>query len=192
HRVRETLVGADRRAEHAALIGVGEGGPEHVADEADGDWGAREALGVEQIEEVAVAGALLADQARARHAHVVEEERPLPLGLVEGGVLYLLREARGVRVDDEQREARPLVAHLARGRGAGHEEHVLRLLDPRDEVLLPADAVAVAVAGGERLEAEAVRARVRLGDREAEAGGAARETREVAALLLRAAVPGGR
>ena len=48
-------------------------------------------------------------------SHASEEERPLPLRLVERRVLDLLREAGRVGVDEEQRQAGALVGHSGAG-----------------------------------------------------------------------------
>ena len=80
---------------------------------------------------------LLADQVVARHADVVKEERPLLLGLVQGGVLHLLREPRRVGVDDEEREPGPLVCHGARRGRAGHEEQCCACSTPEMKYFWP-------------------------------------------------------
>src|SRR5262249_45916635 len=132
------------------------------------------------------------DQRGTGHVHVVEEERPLALGLVEGRVLHLLREPRGVGIDDEEREASATVGDFAGGGGPGDKEHVLRVLGAGYEGLLAFYGEAVAVARGWRLLPEPVGAGIRLGDREAEPDRAVRHAREIPALLLVAAVAGER
>ena len=101
-----------------------------------------------------------------------EEELPLVHALGRDRRDRRLRDALGLRVDEEQRQAERLRqllrVDLLAGRRAGDDEHVVRDLDAGDEDLLAVHHVAVALALGDGLHAEAVAAGVGLRDREDE------------------------
>ena len=66
-RMLDRLVLADRAAEHDALLGVGGGAPKRGAAEADRFGGDQDALGIDAVQDVLEAAALLADAVLVRH-----------------------------------------------------------------------------------------------------------------------------
>jgi hypothetical protein len=66
----DSLVGADRAAEHLAGAGVGAGPVGEPVAVADGFGGEQDAFGVQPVEDVAEALALAADEAARRNPQV--------------------------------------------------------------------------------------------------------------------------
>ena len=111
--------------------------------------------------------------------------------IMSRGVISNLAVRDGfAEVDEEDAEAARLVRELVVGRGAGEQEHEVRVLGAGDEDLLAVDDVAVAVLAGEGLDARGLGAGVGLGDAEGlQAQLAGGDAWQVALLLLVVAVP---
>src|SRR5918998_5143026 len=147
----DALVLPYRAAEDRALVGAAGGAlhePPPVADALGGD---QDALGVHPVQYVPEPSALLADQGARRDAQVLEEEL---VGLVVDHHLPGIdREAVAdglAQIEEEDREALGPALHLVERRGAGQEDHVVRVLDARDVDLAPGYDVVVAVTRGGR------------------------------------------
>ena len=184
------LVLPDGPAEHDAIAGVLRGLLDEPAAIADALGGDQRALGIQAVEDVAKALALLADQAAGGNLQVVEEQL---VGLVidhVGDRLHGQAVADGLaQVDEEDRHALGLALHLSQRRGACQQDHQVRVLDARDPYFLPVDDVLVALAHGSGLDLGGVGAGGRLGDAHGlQAQLAAGQLRQVVALLLLAAV----
>ena len=162
-RVGHALVGPDRRVPHASGGGVLGGAPQGVAGDADAQRRSGDPLGVQAVEHLAEARALLPHQRLGGHAHVVEVQHELLVGQQDVDGQRGADEARRVGGDHEQREQRRPVRPATAAR---HHHQRRGLVDPRDVVLRAAQHPAVAVARGRGGEAVGVGARVRLGDRE--------------------------
>jgi hypothetical protein len=108
------------------------------------------------------AGALLADQLRGGHPHVVERHHGVRVR-IRVGVARLAHQAhaRRVLVDDEQR----VLALVIAADELGLEEDVVGAVVGRDVHLLAVEHVVAAVTARRRLDRVDVGARTRLGDR---------------------------
>src|SRR5690606_32542616 len=177
---------ADRLTPHLPLVRVGDAALERVAGEPARVRGGDDALGVEAIEEHAKAASFPAEQPIGADLDAVEEDRELALGNDDLHRDGRRLEALRAHVDEEERELPAPGARIFAG--AGDDEHRVRLVDAADVDLLPVDDVALALPPRARPQRVRVGARVRLGQREADARLSARETRQPARLLLVAAV----
>src|SRR5215470_11277961 len=185
------LIRPDGLAEDHALLRVRHGLLDEPPRVPQGIGSDQDALSVHAVEDVGEALALLADEAVGGNLHVVEEERV-------GRVIHHHAERPHLEslaleradVDEEHAEAVRLLLELTHWRGAGEEEHQVRLEHAGDEHLLSVDDVLLALADGGGLELGGVGARVGLSDAEGLESQLARgDLGQVHLLLLLRAVP---
>ncbi len=144
NRELHALVLPDRPAKHHPVAGVGTGlfdKPTAVANALGSD---QRAFGIQTVEDVFKALALLTDQAIEWQLQVVEEQL---VGFVVdhiGDGLHGQAVADGLaQVDEEDRHAFGLFLHLSQRRGARQQDHQVGMLHPRDPHLLAVDHVLV-------------------------------------------------
>src|SRR5581483_4922407 len=118
----DALVLSDRAVEDDPLVGVGDGGPEGGPADAERFGGDEDPFGVEPVEEVPEAAALLADPVRQGDHDIVIGR----LARGDGVAAHLLDgdrpDAGGVAVDEEERHALMGPGDLIEGRGPGEKE----------------------------------------------------------------------
>ena len=164
-----------------------------AAPDADRLRGDEDALGIEAVEQVMEAPALLADAVLRRHRQAVEEHRVR----IDRRAAHLRnlgrREIAPVKIRVEERQAVESAPALLLRRGAGDQQHLVGLLRRCGPELLPVDDIAaLAVRLRPRLEAGGVEAGIRLSDRETGLLLAGDQLRQHApALLVRAVLDDG-
>ena len=160
---RDPLVGPDRPAEGDALLGVVGRQLEAGLGQPDGQGADRDPPVIEGLEELAVAGALLAEQAVSRHTAVVEEQAmgvgDVPAELV---VRRLDSEPGGAGRDQDRADLGRAVRVLAgTGRDGHHGGDVGAAV--RDEGLGAVDHPLIALEPGPGAGGTGVRAGLGLG-----------------------------
>ncbi|KFB70344.1 MAG: hypothetical protein AW09_004570 [Candidatus Accumulibacter phosphatis] len=185
------LVHADRPVENDALAGVARRAidePVAITDAFCGDQGP---FGIESVEQVAEALALVTDQVLCGDFEIIEEQF---VGLVVdhvGDRSHRETVADGVmQVDDEDRHPFGFPFHLGERCGACQQDHQIRVLHARNPDLLTIDQITAILPFGGSPDLRRIGTGARLGHRhrlDAEFPGGNR--RQVFFLLRRAAVP---
>jgi hypothetical protein len=155
----------DRPSEHLAFAGAFGGFIYEPPAVADALRRYQDTLRVHAVEDVAKAFAFLADEVLSRHPKAVEDE--FVGRVVHHHPSWLHGEAFGFpQVDEEDGEAVGAFFDFGEGRGAGEQDHEVRLLDPGDVDLAPVHHVMVALARGHGPDRACVRPGLGLGDGE--------------------------
>ena len=187
----DTLVPADRPLEYDALFRIRDRRFREPARVANGFRRHQYALGIHAVQNIAKAPALFADQVLRRHAHAVEEHFSRVV-IDHGGQrldLQALAEAR-VDIEQEYRQALRFLLHLVQRRRARQQQHEVRVQRARRPYFLPVNHIVVAITHRAGLEPGRISTRRRFGDGERlQPQFPARNPRQVACLLLRAAMP---
>ena len=157
----DTLVGADGTAEHRAFVGIVAGFFDEELGVADAFGRDQDALGVHAVHDIAEALAFLAHQRVGGDFDIVEEY--FAGVVVDHGVNLRQRQPVFlglVHVDKKDRHPVRAFRALIRRRGAGQEQHQIRLKSARGPDLLPVHDIGALVGlFGSRLELRGVAAR---------------------------------
>ncbi len=178
--MRDALVGTDRLGPDLPLGGVPGRGAQGMARDADAESGSRDPFGIQAVEHLPEPRAFLADQRARADADPVEVQGELALRQQQVDREQVLLQARRAGRHDEQ--GQPAAALVLPG--PRDHQHGLRLVDPGDVVLGASQDPVLAVPGRGGGDAQRVGARVRLGDREHDLGGAAGQAGQPGLALL--------
>ncbi|MEA3220786.1 MAG: hypothetical protein OZX49_01901 [Immundisolibacter sp.] len=178
------LVLADRAAEHDPLPGVLGGLAQRHAADADGLGGDQDALRIQAVQQVTKALAFLADAVLHGDFQAVDEHLVRVHALAAHFLDLAHLHPGAVQVAVEQRQAVDRPGAFLQRRGAGDQQHLVRVLGVAGPHLLAVDHVTVAVAAGEGFKVRGVQARVGLGHGKAGALLAADQRRQEALALL--------
>ena len=178
--MRDALVGSDRLGPDRALGRVARRGAQGVARDADAEGGSGDPFGIQAVENLPEPLPFLADQCSGADPDAIEVQGELALRQQQVDREQVLAQAWGIGRDDEQ--GQPAAALVLPG-PRDHQQG-LRLVDPGDVVLGAVQDPVVAVLARRGRDAQGVRARVRLGDREHHLDGAAGQAGQPGPALL--------
>ena len=166
-RVLDRLVRADGAPENDPLAGIARRPPERRAADADALRPDKNALGVEAVQQIAEALALLADPVFSGNPEAVDEQF-VRVDRVAAHLDDLARRHRAaVEVGIEQTQAVRGLRAVLHGRRAREDQHLVGDLRGRRPDLAPVDNVAVTLRPRAGLHPRRVEAGVGLGHREA-------------------------